>query len=429
MPWTIDDVEGFNKGLTDKQKEQWVSVANSAYKSCIADGGDDEECAASAIKQANGSVKNNRFEPPESGDAPKAVKDILKAAYNSCRLEWTKDHPDDKENANNKTSCSKQAWAAVKNAGWEKDADGNWSKEDKKSIDMKKEIRCIEPVNAEIRLIKRTRKVEGYGIVFGKESRDLGGFTEIINSEATEGVIEQSDILALLNHDESKGLLARSTNGEGTLDLITDKFGVKYIFEAPDTALGDEVLSGVRRGDIRTSSFSFSVSDGQKWEKRKDGTYLRTIIKFDKIYDVSPVYREAYADTTVAVRNLDDLKEKETINESIIMETNIDPGQEKRQVMDITKMRKETLKDGTVIAYEDWLSKGTQVFVEKDGSFDFAPDGKMILREREEIYTSNMEMTIKDGFVTEIKSTSTSVSRKEPDKDYYEQLRNKIPKK
>jgi len=291
---------------------------------------------------------------------------------------------------------------------------------------MDREIRCIDYSHAEIRLVRKTRRVEGYGIVFNKESKDLGGFTEIIEPDAAADVLERSDVLALLNHDESKGLLARSTNGEGTLDLIKDKVGVKYSFEAPDTALGDEVLSGVRRGDIRTSSFSFSVSKGQKWEKRKDGSYLRTITKFDAIYDVSPVYREAYADTTVAVRSLTDLKTKETQTEQM---KNIDiPGQEKRQVMDITKLRKETLKDGTVIAYEDWLSKGTQVFIEKDGNFESAPDGSMILREREEIYTSNVEMVVKDGCVTEIKSSSTSVSRKSPEdlKEYFIEIERKI---
>lgn len=292
---------------------------------------------------------------------------------------------------------------------------------------MNKEIRCLDATNSEIRLVKRTRRIEGYGIVFNKESKDLGGFTELITPEAVSGVLERSDVLALLNHDESRGVLARSTNGEGTLDLTVDKTGVKYSLEAPDTVLGDEVLSGVRRGDIRTSSFAFSVSaDGQKWEKRSDDSYLRTITKFDAIYDVSPVYREAYADTTVAIRSLSNLKD---------MEKREIPGEEKRLVVDTTKLRKETLKDGTVILYEDWLSRGTQVFIEKEGAIELAPDGSMNVREREEIYTSNMVMTIKDGFVTEIKSSSTSVSRKQPEvkpedlTQYFKDLRNKIPKK
>ena len=58
MPWTVEDVEKHNKGLTDKQKSQWVAVANSALKKCMDDGGTEETCAVSAIKQANGVLVN-----------------------------------------------------------------------------------------------------------------------------------------------------------------------------------------------------------------------------------------------------------------------------------------------------------------------------------------------------------------------------------
>jgi hypothetical protein len=83
--------------------------------------------------------------------------------------------------------------------------------------------------------------------------------------------------------------------------------------------LGDEVLSGIRRGDIRTSSFAFSVDpveDRANWKKQEDGTYLRTIKKFTDIYDVSAVYREAYQDTTAAVRSLVEVRTSEETNEA-----------------------------------------------------------------------------------------------------------------
>jgi len=60
MPWTVGDVDRFKKGLTDKQKRKWVAVANSALAKCQKDGGSD--CDASAIRQANGSVKGNKME-------------------------------------------------------------------------------------------------------------------------------------------------------------------------------------------------------------------------------------------------------------------------------------------------------------------------------------------------------------------------------
>jgi len=59
MPWTVKDVESHKKGLTDKQKKQWVRIANSVLARCIAKGGTDESCAPEAIKQANGVVNAN----------------------------------------------------------------------------------------------------------------------------------------------------------------------------------------------------------------------------------------------------------------------------------------------------------------------------------------------------------------------------------
>ena len=59
MPWTVADVDKHKKGLTEKEKKQWVAIANSALSSCLKKGGKDNACEASAIRQANGSVKTN----------------------------------------------------------------------------------------------------------------------------------------------------------------------------------------------------------------------------------------------------------------------------------------------------------------------------------------------------------------------------------
>lgn len=170
-----------------------------------------------------------------------------------------------------------------------------------------KEVRVLDITDAEVRAVGNSRKIEGYGIVFNKESRDLGGFREVILPEAVEGVFERSDVLALLNHDMSKGVLARNTNGKGTMTLTVDERGVKYSFEAPKFDLGDELLEGVRRGDIKGSSFSFTL-EKDEWDHKQKPS-LRTIKKFKLIYDMSPVYHEAYPDTTVALRNLEQLKD------------------------------------------------------------------------------------------------------------------------
>ena len=152
-----------------------------------------------------------------------------------------------------------------------------------------------------------SRKVEGYAIVFNSESNDLGGFVEVIEPRALEGVLEASDILCLLNHNEDKGVLARSNKGVGSLDLSIDEKGLKYSFDAPKTNLGDELLEGLKRGDITNSSFAFTVGE-DKWTKRNDGLYQRTICSIKQMFDVSPVYRAAYNATSVNTRGLDEIK-------------------------------------------------------------------------------------------------------------------------
>ena len=157
-----------------------------------------------------------------------------------------------------------------------------------------KEIRKID---SNISINEESRHVEGQDLVFKAESNDLGGFTETIDSQALTGVIERSDVLALLNHQEERGILARCNKGNGSLALTVDEKGLKYEFDAPDTALGNELLEGLKRGDISSSSFAFAIAK-DKWEKR-NGKYYRNILEIKALYDVIPVYRPAYNATSV----------------------------------------------------------------------------------------------------------------------------------
>lgn len=155
------------------------------------------------------------------------------------------------------------------------------------------------------------RHVEGYALLFNTDSRPMwgGDLIERIAPTALDGVLEKSDVLCLMNHDESRGVLARYRMGEGSLSLTVDEKGLKYAFDTPNTALGDELIEALKRGDIAESSFAFTV-EKDNWERKEDGMYVRTIVQIDKLYDVSPVYYPAYEDTSVALRSLNDRKEE-----------------------------------------------------------------------------------------------------------------------
>lgn len=165
----------------------------------------------------------------------------------------------------------------------------------------------------EVRAEDDSRHIEGYGSVFGSRSEDLGGFYEIIDPGAFNGVIEKSDVKALLEHDSKRGILARCKNGKGSMDLTVDERGLKYSFDAPHTALGDEVVEGIKRGDYSESSFGFTI-EKQAWSRDADGNYIRTVLQIGNLYDVSIVANPAYKDTEVALRSLEEFKKAEEEN-------------------------------------------------------------------------------------------------------------------
>jgi HK97 family phage prohead protease len=159
----------------------------------------------------------------------------------------------------------------------------------------------------ELRADGESRRVEGYAAVFGSESENLGWFTEEIAPGAFDDVM-RDDVRALYNHDENL-ILARTRSG--TLELSLDGKGLRYAFEAPNTTAGNDLLESIRRGDITQSSFGFRVKD-DRWENsevEENGNKMtktkRTIVKLERLYDVSPVTFPAYPDTEVARRSLE----------------------------------------------------------------------------------------------------------------------------
>ena len=153
-----------------------------------------------------------------------------------------------------------------------------------------------------------SRTIEGYAIVFGVESRILSdywdNYREIIEPGAiTEERLKEMDIKMTMYHNREK-ILARSTNGEGTLKLTVDDVGVKYSFEAPNTVDGDTALELVKRGDLSGSSFMFWTDEksGVSYEKRSDGMMLRRVKTIGMIYDMTIAADPAYEQTTVAAR-------------------------------------------------------------------------------------------------------------------------------
>jgi len=164
------------------------------------------------------------------------------------------------------------------------------------NIDEAERRMISEPV--EVREEGDEKFIEGYAFVFGATA-DLGGFTEEIAVGAADGVMND-DVRGLLNH-EPNIVLGRTKSG--TMQLSLDARGLKYrIKYNPNDPDHVSAREKIMRGDISQSSFAFRIKD-DKWEVR-NGKDHRTIIKLQRLIDVSPVTYPAYPDATVAARSL-----------------------------------------------------------------------------------------------------------------------------
>lgn len=149
------------------------------------------------------------------------------------------------------------------------------------------------------------RFISGYAVVFEQYSRSFyDEWVEIIDKDAFRNT-DMSDVIMVVDHSQEVGdVLARSRNGEGTLQISVDDKGVMFRFAVPDTTVGRDVMQLIERGDISECSFAFWVK-ADEWrydvpfgDKTMDE---RRILEVARLADLSIVVRGAYPTTSVGV--------------------------------------------------------------------------------------------------------------------------------
>lgn len=157
----------------------------------------------------------------------------------------------------------------------------------------------------------------GYAAVFNSESRDLGGFVEVIRRGAFRSSLASgNNIRALWQHD-GKSLLG--TTQAGTLRLWEDRHGLGFELDLPGTTIGKDLSILVDRGDVAGCSFGFRVHQhGDRWEQR--GTSLVRELLDVELIEITLTDDPAYLDTTIAKRNMPTFTEERTL-QSLWLET------------------------------------------------------------------------------------------------------------
>jgi len=150
-----------------------------------------------------------------------------------------------------------------------------------------------------------SRTIEGYGAVFNKWSADLGWFREKMDARSFDNV-DMSSVIATFNHNFDN-VLARSDSD--SLTLTVDEVGLKYRFEAPNTTAGNDMLENIRNGNVKGSSFMFSVTtDEWEYNDKNDELDERTIMQVGRLIELGPVTNPAYPDTTALKRDYESAK-------------------------------------------------------------------------------------------------------------------------
>ena len=139
--------------------------------------------------------------------------------------------------------------------------------------------------------------VSGYAIVFDSDSVDLGGFTERCAPTCLTRTLKDSpDVLCLRDHKQEL-LLGRTK--AGTLSLNTDDTGLRFICNLPNTTAANDLAESLRRGDIDSCSFGFSVAS-DSWTRDKQGNDLRTLTDID-LFEISVVSFPAYGASSASI--------------------------------------------------------------------------------------------------------------------------------
>lgn len=149
----------------------------------------------------------------------------------------------------------------------------------------------------------------GYAAVFNSPSEPLP-FTEVIKEGAFKRSLKsRNEIKLFMNHNTD--VVLGSTRA-GTLKLTEDSRGLLAQANLPDTSAGRDLSVLMKRGDVSSMSFGFSVPPkGDSWSQDGATRELHQV----RLHEVSIVTGfPAYEATTASVRSLDILAQRTAVD-------------------------------------------------------------------------------------------------------------------
>jgi len=148
----------------------------------------------------------------------------------------------------------------------------------------------------------------GYAAVFNSDSEPLPFIEQVAPGAFSKSLESRNNIRMLLNHEPAQVL---GTTRAGTARISEDSHGLLVDADLPPTTFGNDLSVMMKRGDVQSMSFGFSVPQGgDEW--RDNGT--RRILHEVRLHEVSVVTFPAYPATVATVRSFDALAQRSDVN-------------------------------------------------------------------------------------------------------------------
>ena len=153
----------------------------------------------------------------------------------------------------------------------------------------------------------------GYAAAFDSPSEPLP-FTETIAPGAfARSLKSRNEIKLLMNHDTGRVLASRRA---GTLRLSEDSYGLRVEADLPDTTDGRDLAVLLKRGDITSMSFGFTVPEGGDYWSDENNRELRDV----RLHECSVVAFPAYSASAAGIRSVDMLADKTGLDADTLAE-------------------------------------------------------------------------------------------------------------
>jgi uncharacterized protein len=168
----------------------------------------------------------------------------------------------------------------------------------------------VNPSEFEVREDGDGMTFTGYAAVFNSASEPLPFIERIAPGAFRRSLRDRSDIKLLWNHET--GSVLGSTRA-GTLKLYEDERGLKVEARLANTSVGRDAAELIRRGDVDSMSFGFTVPrGGDEWNEDGSERTLKSV----RLFEVSVVAFPAFPATagSTAVRALDRIAKRAEVD-------------------------------------------------------------------------------------------------------------------